>query len=109
MKHLLLSLIVLSFFSAHAKSLKISTLAPEGTTWANNLKKMVKEIKKATNKKVKFKVYYGGAQGDEPDILRKIRIYCVYSESHQSFPVLPIVCITRISYLSKLQTKGSVH
>jgi TRAP-type transport system periplasmic protein len=57
-----------------AVTLKIGVLAPEGTTWANNLKKMAKEIKKATKKKVKIKFYFGGAQGDEPDVLRKIRV-----------------------------------
>ncbi len=57
-----------------AKSLKISTLAPEGTTWANNLKNLAKEVKSKTKGKVKFKVYYGGVAGDEPDVLRKIRI-----------------------------------
>lgn len=60
--------------SAYGKTLKIGVLAPEGTTWAKNLKKMAKEIKKATNKKVKLKIYFGGAQGDEPDVLRKIRV-----------------------------------
>ncbi|EQC43119.1 TRAP transporter substrate-binding protein DctP [Bacteriovorax sp. DB6_IX] len=35
---------------------------------------MAKEIKKATDKKVKIKFYFGGAQGDEPDVLRKIRV-----------------------------------
>lgn len=59
---------------AFGKTFKISTLAPEGTTWANNLKKLAKEIKSKTNGKVKFKVYYGGVAGDEPDVLRKIRI-----------------------------------
>lgn len=61
-------------FSASSNSLKISTLAPEGTTWANNLKDLAKQVKKATKGKVKFKVYYGGVAGDEPDVLRKIRI-----------------------------------
>ena len=60
--------------TTQAKTLKIGVLAPEGTTWAKNLKKMAKEIKKATDGKVKLKIYFGGAQGDEPDVLRKIRV-----------------------------------
>ncbi len=68
---LLASLISVSTFAA---TLKVGVLAPEGTTWAKNLKEMAKEIKKATNKKVKLKIYFGGAQGDEPDVLRKIRV-----------------------------------
>jgi TRAP-type C4-dicarboxylate transport system substrate-binding protein len=68
-----LILFCLSIDSAHALKVKIGVLAPEGTSWATNLKKLSKEIKKATDGKVQLKVYYGGSQGDEPDVLRKIR------------------------------------
>ena len=57
-----------------ALTLKMGVLAPEGTSWANNLKSMAKEVKKKTDGRLKFKIYYGGTQGDEPDVLRKIRI-----------------------------------
>ncbi len=60
--------------NASAAKLKLAVLAPEGTAWANSLKKMTKEIKKATNDKIKLKVYYGGVAGDESDVLRKIRV-----------------------------------
>ncbi|MCK5883145.1 MAG: TRAP transporter substrate-binding protein DctP [Bacteriovoracaceae bacterium] len=69
---LLLSLLLAS--QAYGLTLKMGVIAPEGTSWAINLKKAVKEIKKATNGRVKFKVYFGGTQGDEPDVLRKIRV-----------------------------------
>ena len=59
---------------SHAITIKMGVLAPEGTAWAQNLKRMAKEIKKATENKVKLKIYYGGSQGDEPDVLRKIRV-----------------------------------
>lgn len=79
MKYLKFTLFFLSILfiittNCKALTLKIAVLAPEGTSWAQHLKKMTKEIKKATKKKVKFKIYYGGAQGDEPDVLRKIRV-----------------------------------
>lgn len=70
---LLLPLLLISF-NVQAVTLKIAALAPEGTNWANTIKKMAKEVKKATDGKVKFKVYYGGVAGDEPDVLRKIRV-----------------------------------
>lgn len=57
-----------------AVTLKIAALVPEGTNWAKTIKKMSKEVKKATDGKVKFKVYYGGVAGDEPDVLRKVRV-----------------------------------
>ncbi len=58
---------------AFAKKVKLAFLAPEGTNWANSLTEMGKEIKKATDGRVKFKMYFGGVQGDEADVLRKIR------------------------------------
>ena len=74
-----LLLVIALFFTlnlsvAMGATIKIGVLAPEGTSWAIALKKMAKEVKKETKGKVKFKIYFGGAQGDEPDVLRKIRV-----------------------------------
>ncbi len=74
MKILLTLLVTVFTLSTQALTVKVGVLAPEGTSWAKNLKRMAKEIKKATNRKVKIKFYFGGAQGDEPDVLRKIRV-----------------------------------
>tara|TARA_B100001094_G_C18152255_1_gene784335 strand:- start:233 stop:1228 length:996 start_codon:yes stop_codon:yes gene_type:complete len=60
--------------SLHGKTFKVGALVPEGTSWANGLKAMAKEIKKQTDGRVKIKLYLGGVGGDEPDVLRKIRI-----------------------------------
>lgn len=60
--------------SLFATTLKLAVLTPEGTTWSNSLKDMAKEIKTATNGDVELKIYYGGVAGDEPDVLRKIRV-----------------------------------
>ena len=72
-----MKLIFLSFLlalSAAAKTFKIATLVPKGTTWANNLQTMTNEIAQKTQNRVVFKIYYGGVSGDEIDVLRKIRI-----------------------------------
>ncbi len=66
--------LLLVSLSASALSLKIGVLAPDGTTWTKNLKRMAKEIQEATAGEIEFKIFYGGAAGDEPDVLRKIRI-----------------------------------
>lgn len=60
--------------SVSAATIKLATLVPKGTSWAKTLKDMAKEVKTKTDGKVKFKIYYGGTQGDEPDVLRKTRI-----------------------------------
>lgn len=74
MKTILLAL-SLSFSSlVSAAPIKVGVLVPEGTGWAKIIKKMTGEIKDATKGNVEIKVYYGGSQGDEQDVLRKIRI-----------------------------------
>jgi TRAP-type C4-dicarboxylate transport system substrate-binding protein len=73
MKLLLVGLLLIPTI-ASSVTLKIAALAPEGTNWAKTIKNMAKEVKKKTNGKVKFKVYYGGVAGDEPDVIRKVRV-----------------------------------
>jgi TRAP-type transport system periplasmic protein len=75
MRMLLTTLLLVSSLSCFAsQQLKLAVLVPEGTTWGNSLKKMAKEVEAATNNEVQLKIYYGGVAGDEPDVLRKIRI-----------------------------------
>lgn len=74
MKKILLSTLLLSNMAFAANQMKLAVLVPEGTTWGNGLKKLSKEVEAVTNNEVSFKVYYGGVAGDEPDVLRKIRI-----------------------------------
>lgn len=73
-----LKLAVLSLFvcqlSFAATQVKIAALIPEGTSWGNSVKKFAQEVGTATGGEVNVKVYYGGVAGDEPDVLRKIRI-----------------------------------
>lgn len=57
-----------------SQQVKLAVLVPEGTSWGNSLKKFSKEVEGATGGEVNFKIYYGGVSGDEPDVLRKIRI-----------------------------------
>lgn len=73
-KLLSLVLLILSFNAFAAQQVKLAVLVPEGTTWGSSLKKLSKEVETVTNGEVKFKVYYGGVSGDEPDVLRKVRI-----------------------------------
>ncbi len=53
--------------------IKIATLAPEGSTWMNAMHQMDDEVRARTENRVGFKFYPGGVQGDEKDVLRKIR------------------------------------
>jgi len=53
--------------------LKFATLAPEGTTWVNLLEEWADTVKTESQGRLVFKIYPGGVQGDEPDVLKKIR------------------------------------
>ncbi|MDA8792333.1 TRAP transporter substrate-binding protein DctP [Bacteriovoracaceae bacterium] len=82
LKIIALAAVLLLFNSAvFAKKYKISVLAPKGTTLANAVSDLSKKIKKKTEGRVQFKVYYGGISGDEPVVLKKIRI----GQMHGSF------------------------
>lgn len=66
--------LLFSQLSLAVTQVKIAALIPEGTSWGNSIKKFAQEVGTATNGEVNIKVYYGGVAGDEPDVLRKIRI-----------------------------------
>lgn len=53
--------------------IKFATVAPRNSTWMNIMEQLDAEVQKATAGEVKFKFYPGGVQGDETDVIRKIR------------------------------------
>ncbi len=53
--------------------IKFATLAPKGSTWMNNFDAMAKDIRSKTDGDVKFRFYANGIQGDEIDVIRKMR------------------------------------
>ncbi len=77
-RHLVPFLIVAAFFfttSAEARVvIKMATLAPDGSVWDEILSDMGAEWQEATNGEVSLRIYPGGVAGDEPDLIRKMRI-----------------------------------
>ena len=53
--------------------IKIATVAPSGSAWMKIFKKMKKKIKQETGGAVKIRFYPGQVQGDEKDVVRKMR------------------------------------
>jgi TRAP-type C4-dicarboxylate transport system substrate-binding protein len=53
--------------------LKIATLAPEGSSWMKLFHQFQTRVEQRTDGRVKFKFYSGGVQGDERDVIRKMR------------------------------------
>ena len=76
---LLIIFILNTLVSAQQVKIKFATLAPDGSTWMNVMKDFSEDLLKATDGQVKFKIYPGGVQGDERDVIRKIRINQLHS------------------------------
>ncbi len=75
LKSIIAALLLLLFFTrAEALTVKMGTLAPEGSPWYNLLREMAEEWNKISEGKVRIKIYPGGVAGDESDMVRKMRI-----------------------------------
>lgn len=57
-----------------AQEIKFAIVAPEGSTWAKVVQDWNDELKKRTGGEVSFKIYAGGVQGDESDVIRKMKV-----------------------------------
>lgn len=58
---------------ASAVTLKLASLAPKKSTWAKYLRAMAKELDRETGGAVEVQLFPGGVQGDEKEVIEKIR------------------------------------
>jgi len=75
-KNIFLALL-LSVLASPARAetvIKFATIAPEGTSWMRVMREFADAAAQKTAGRVKFRIYAGGVQGDEKDVLRKIRL-----------------------------------
>jgi TRAP-type C4-dicarboxylate transport system substrate-binding protein len=74
----LLLVLALAFTAAPAAAqqvtVKLGTLAPQGSTWHKILLEMGQKWAEASNGRVKLRIYPGGAQGSEGDMVRKMGV-----------------------------------
>lgn len=75
----MLTTITFIFFISNALhsdviSVKMGTLAPEGSTWLEMWKKIAGEIEAKSNNTIKILTYPGGVLGDEIDMLRLMKL-----------------------------------
>ncbi len=59
---------------AQQYTIKFATLATEGTTWLNVLHDYDQAVRKESGGRLGFKIYAGGVQGEDKDVMRKIRL-----------------------------------
>ena len=60
--------------SAQEVTIKLGTLAPNGSTWHNLLKEMGERWAEVSGGRVKLRIYPGGTQGSEGDMVRKMAV-----------------------------------
>ncbi len=71
----LLSLLLLTTLAARADTvvLRMAAIAPDGTSWARELKAFARDVDARTSGAVKVKWYLGGIAGEEYDSLERIK------------------------------------
>lgn len=74
LKALLTLLLLITPLSALATTLKIATLAPDGTLWMQMMRAGAAEVEARTEGRVKLRFYPGGVMGNDNSVLRKIRV-----------------------------------
>ncbi len=57
-----------------AKTIKIASLAPEGSSWMKLFHEWGSDIEKKSGGKLKVKFFAGGVAGDERDVVRKMKL-----------------------------------
>ena len=60
--------------AADTVTVKLGTLAPDGSPWHLLLKEMAEKWSAESGGKVKLKIFPGGIQGNEGDMIRKMRV-----------------------------------
>ena len=66
---------------AQSVPVKLATVVPENSIWDKQLKQMADEWKQATGGRVAVTVFSGGSQGDETNVLRKMRLDALQAAS----------------------------
>jgi len=96
---LLLCMLTLVSVPAQAEkiyTLKFATLAPAGTTWVKLLHEWADEVRKESKGRLLFRIYPGGVQGDEPDVLKKIRFGQLQGGAFTGYGIGQIYSPTRV-------------
>jgi TRAP-type transport system periplasmic protein len=82
--------------------IKMATIAPRGSYLMEMMDKMDAEIRQQTNNEAGIKLYYGGVQGDESDVLRKIRLGQLHGGTFTGSGlgrIVPAVRVSEVPYL----------
>lgn len=108
MKHYLsISMIIFIlpiFIFSETHTIKMATIAPEGSSWMNIMHQFDEEIGDLTKGQIKFKIYPNGVQGDELNMIRKMKLGQIHSASFTGVglgEIVPEVRILDVPFLFK--------
>jgi len=82
--------------------IKFATLAPEGSSWMKEMRRLADDVAKKTDGRVSFKFYPGGVSGDERDVIRKIRVGQIHAAGFTGVglgQILPEVRVLDLPFL----------
>lgn len=107
MKYLITLFSVFTFLisgnlQAAEHEIKVSVLAPEGSTWVKVMEQIDQELQQKSNGRLALKIYAGGVSGDERDVIRKMRIGQVHAAAFTGVGLGQIVPSIRVLELPML-------
>ncbi|MBF0118352.1 MAG: TRAP transporter substrate-binding protein DctP [Desulfobacterales bacterium] len=85
-------------------TIKLALLIPKGTEVSQIFETLKSEVSERTKGAVDFKIYWGGVQGDENEVLRKIRGKQLHGGIFSGYglgQIAPEIRVTEIPYLLK--------
>jgi TRAP-type C4-dicarboxylate transport system substrate-binding protein len=86
--------------------LKMAIIVPEKSIWGQKLKASADEIREKTNGKVNMKIYFGGVQGDELNVIQKMRIGQLHGSALMAYG-LSKVCPDSLSFSLPVMFRNS--
>ena len=93
---LLLMGLTVPALQAQEYTIKFATVAPEGTTWMNTMHEFDAAVRKESGGRLGFKIYAGGVQGEDKDVMRRIRLGQIHSAGITGFGIGEISSSLRI-------------
>ena len=71
---LIMLLISVSVWAQQTYTIKIATVAPEGSVWMKVMNKLKKALEKDSNGRIKLRFYPGGVLGDDKVVINKMKL-----------------------------------
>lgn len=92
----LLLCLAIPFSYAKPTTIKIATLAPDGTSWMKLMREAASQIQQDTEDRVRIRFFPGGVQGSDKSVLRKIQIRQLQGGAVSSGSLVNITNMTQL-------------